>query len=46
LDEFIAWIDQAIDEMTETHRVALSMIFPGAQRQDNHAFARAILGKA
>jgi hypothetical protein len=46
LDEFIAWIDQVIDEMTQPHRVALSMIFPGVQRQDNHAFARAILGKA
>lgn len=33
LNDFIAWIDQVIDEITEAHRVALSMIFPEVQRR-------------
>jgi len=46
MDEFIAWLDQVIVGMTETHREALTVIFPGVKAEGNQAFARALLGKA
>lgn len=46
MDEFIAWLDQVMDEMTEGHREALTVIFPGVKAEGNQALARALLGQA
>lgn len=45
IDDFVSWIDELIEGMTDTHREGLSVIFPGTKHDDARALSRALLGK-